>query len=321
MLNKRYILDEKYEIIKVLGKGNLGTVYLCRDTELKNLCTIKEVKEEFKTSIDFKTNIDFLLELNAEKKLSHRGISKIVDVFYEDDNLYIVQDYIEGKTLREYVKESEFIEIKNIGNIISSICDIIAYLQSLALPMKYRYIKPSNIIITPNGKAVLTDLGISRIDNASEEKGNIFMGTNSCTLVDGYGLRQANKQIDICNIGRVMYFMTTGKVPNMDLEPLIDDNYRNNVDSSLKRIIQKCFQIDMKNRYASVEELNKEVIIELFKGKKDGNILSQKQSSIEPKKSTENVRIKKSNKFQFKRNIIGTVALITIILAAVYILM
>jgi hypothetical protein len=69
----------------------------------------------------------------------------------------------------------------------------------------------------------------------------------------------------------------------------------------------------MKNRYASVEELNKEVIIELFKGKKDGNILSEKQSSMEPKKSTENVRIKKSNKFQLKEYY-SMVSLITIIL-------
>lgn len=320
MLNRRYILDEKYEIIKVLGKGHLGTVYLCKDTELKNLCTIKEVKEEFKTSIDFKTNIDFLLELNVVKKLNHRGVSKIVDVFYEDDNLYIVQDYIEGQTLKEYVKESQFIEIKNIGNIISSICDIIAYLQSVALPMKYRYIKPSNIIITPNGKAVLTDLGISNIDKAIEEKDTIYMRTSDCTLVEGYGLRQANKQTDIYNIGRVMYFMTTGKVPNMDLEPLIDDNYGNNVDSGLKRIIQKCFEIDIKNRYASVEELNKEVIIELFKGKKDRNTLIEENTDIDAKISTEIVRIKKSNKSQFKRSIVGMVSLITIILAVVYIL-
>lgn len=321
MLSRGYILGEKYEVIEVLGKGHMGRVYLCKDTELKNLWTIKEVKEDFKTNIDFKVNIDFLLELNVVKKLSHRGISKIVDVFYEDNNLYIVRDYIEGQTLKEYVKEREFIETKNIGHIISSICDIIAYLQRLALPIKYRYIKPSNIIITPNGKAVLTDLGISKIDKASEEKDTIYMGTNDCILVEEYGLRQANKQTDIYNIGRVMYFMTTGKIPDMDLEPLIDDNYGNNVDSGLKRIIQKCFEINIKNRYVSVEELNKEVIIELFKGKKDRNTLIEKKADIEPNIATENMRIKKSNEFQFKRNIIGMVSLITIIFVTVCILM
>lgn len=321
MLNRRYILGEKYEVIKVLGKGNMGTVYLCKDVELKNLWTIKEVKEDFKTNIDLKVNIDFLLELNAVKKLSHRGISQIVDVFYEDDNLYIVQEYIEGQTLKEYVKEKEFIETKNIGHIISSICDIIAYLQSLALPMKYRYIKPSNIIITPNGKVVLNDLGISKIDKAIDEKDIIYMGTNGCALVEEYGLRQDNKQTDIYNIGRVMYFMTTGKIPNMDLEPLIDDNYGNNVESRLKRIIQKCFEINTKNRYASVEELNKEVIIELFKGKKDRNILIEKKDDIESNISTEKMRIKKSNESQFKRSIIGMVSLMTIILVTAYILM
>lgn len=321
MLNRRYILGEKYEVIKVLGNGNMGTVYLCKDTELENLWSIKEVKEDFKTNIDFKANIDSLLELNVVKKLSHRGVSRIVDVFYEDDNLYIVQDYIEGQTLKEYVKEREFIGIKNIGYIISSICDIIVYLQRLALPMKYRYLKPSNIIITPNGKAVLTDLGISNIDKAIEDKDTIYMGTNGCTLVEQYDLGQANKQTDIYNIGRVMYFMTTGKIPNMDLEPLIDDNYGNNVENGLKRIIQKCFEIDIKNRYASVEELDKEVIIELFKSKKDRNTLIEKKADIEPNISTENMRIKKSNKSQFKRSIIGMVSLITIIFLTVYILM
>ncbi|MCY6355171.1 serine/threonine-protein kinase [Clostridium sp. ZS2-4] len=320
MLNRRYILGEKYEVIKVLGKGNMGTVYLCKDSELKKLWSIKEVNEEFKTNIDFKVNMDFLLELNEVKKLSHRGISRIVDVLYEDDNLYIVQEYIEGKTLKEYVKERESIGTKNIVPIISSICDIIGYLQNLALPMKYRYLKPSNIIITPNGKAVLTDFGISKMDKAIEEKDNIYMGTNGCTLAVPYGLRQANKQTDIYNIGRVMYFMTTGKIPNMDLEPLIDDNYGNNVDSSLKRIIQKCFEIDIKNRYASIEELNKEIIIELFKGKKGRNIVNEKKADIEPNISTEKIKTKKSNKSVLKRRIIGMVSLMITIFVTVYIL-
>ncbi|MCY6369331.1 serine/threonine-protein kinase [Clostridium ganghwense] len=291
MLNKGHILDEKYEVIKVLGKSDMGAVYLCKNIRLESLWTIKEVKEEFKK------NIGFLLESNILKKLRHRGISKTVDIFFDNDNLYMVREYIDGQTLNEYLKKNKFIETKDIYHIASSICDIIAYLHSANPPIVYRNLKPSNILITPNGKVSLIDFGISKIDKIDENQ--------------QYDTGQSNRQTDIYNIGELMYFMATGKVPSISLEPLIDDNYDNDVDSNFKKIIQKCFQIDIKERYASVEELNNEIIVEMLKKNKDENTSISISSNINQEVSKENTVLQDVKKLQ--RSLIGVLALIVII--------
>ncbi|MCY6371186.1 serine/threonine-protein kinase [Clostridium ganghwense] len=291
MLNSGCILDGKYEVIKVLGKGGMGTVYLCKNIRLQNLWAIKEVKK------DFKKNIEILSEPNILRKLRHANIPRIVDIFYENNSLYMVQDYIEGQTLKKYVKEKGFIKTGNICNIILEICNIISYLHSLNPPIIYRDLKPSNIMITPKEEVFLIDFGISKIYKDYDTNEDRYMGTSGFAAPEQYSLGQSCRQTDIYGIGMVMYFMATGKVSYTGLEPLMDDNYDNNVDGNLKKIIQKCVQIDIENRYVSVEELNKEIIIKMLKV---------------------NMELQKLNKFKFRKTIIMMVLFIAIFLISIY---
>ncbi|MCY6483037.1 protein kinase [Clostridium aestuarii] len=276
MININYILDGKYEIIKVMRKGYMGKVYLCKDIRLKRLCIINEVQK------DFKKNIDILLTFNILQKLNYPSISKIFDMVYRENNIYIVQEYIEGQTLEKYVKEKVFLETKDICNITSNMCNIIDWLYNLNPSIIYRNLNPDNIIITSNGNVILSDFGVAKIDKAVDNN-TIYMSSN-CYV----NSEQCNIQIAIQSIGMLMYFMATGKLTSIAFEPLIDVNYGNNIDSNLKKIIQKCFQIDIKNRYVSVKELNKEIIMVMLK------------------KSNH----KKSNKSQSKRNGIDLLAII-----------
>lgn len=254
MLSSGYILDEKYEVVKTLGQGGMSTVYLCKNTRLGNLWAIKEVKKELKGQMDF------LAEPNILKNLSHPGVPRVVDIFYREDNLYIVEDYIEGETLQNYIKKNDFIGIKQINNVALSICGIIEYLHSFNHPIIYRDLKPSNIMITPKGKIVLIDFGISRIYKQDGDKDTIYMGSKGYAAPEQYGIEQTCIQTDIYGIGAVMYFLVTGKAPIALLEPLKDENYGNEVSLELKRIIQKAMQIDIKSRYSSVEEMKKELL-------------------------------------------------------------
>jgi Serine/threonine protein kinase len=254
MLNSGYILDEKYEVVKTLGQGGMSTVYLCKNTRLGNLWAIKEVKKELKGQMDF------LAEPNILKNLSHPGIPRVVDIFYREDNLYIVEDYIEGETLQDYIKKNGFIGTKQINNIALSICNIIEYLHSFNSPIIYRDLKPSNIMITPEDKIVLIDFGISRIYKQGGDKDTIYMGSKGYAAPEQYGIEQTCIQTDIYGLGAVMYFLATGKAPIALLEPLKDESYSNEVSLELKKIIQKAMQIDIKSRYSSVEEMKKELL-------------------------------------------------------------
>ena len=110
MLNSGDILDQKYEVIKILGKGGMGVVYLCKNTRLGNLWAIKEVIKDIK-------NTGILTEANILKDLNHVGIRRIVDIFYENNYLYMVQDYVEGQTLKEYVKVNGRIQRKKFARL------------------------------------------------------------------------------------------------------------------------------------------------------------------------------------------------------------
>lgn len=249
MLDVGYILDEKYEVMKILGQGGMSTVYLCKNIRLGNLWAIKEVRKELKGQIDF------LAEPNILKNLSHPGIPRVVDIFYEEDNLYIVEDYIEGETLQDYIKKSSFIEPQQVCKIAISICDIIEYLHSFNPPIIYRDLKPSNIMITPKDKIVLIDFGISRIYKQDGDKDTVYMGSKGYAAPEQYGTEQTCMKTDIYGLGAVIYFMVSRKAPGSLLEPLKDDSYGVDVNDGLKKIIKKAMQIDIEGRYSAIEEM------------------------------------------------------------------
>lgn len=311
MLNIGYILDGKYEVIKILGKGGMGTVYLCKNIRLDNLWAIKEVKK------DSKNNRDILLEPNILKNLKHPGIPRIVDIFYEKNNFYMVQDYIEGQTLKEHMKEKGFIGSENICKIVLSICDIIAYLHSLNPPIIYRDLKPSNIMITPDEKVFLIDFGISEMYKVYDKNHTICMGSKGYAAPEQYGFGQSSKQTDIYGIGMIMYFMATVRDSYTGLEPLIDYNYDKNIDNDLKKIIQKCVQIHVENRYESIENLKNEIIEFLEKDKYEKTVVLN-SSNINPDIAIKNTTVSKLKKSGLKRSSKALLVFITIILVGVY---
>ena len=253
MLNSGDILDEKYEVIKILGKGGMGIVYLCKNKRLGNLWAIKEVIQDIK-------NTGILTEANILKDLNHVGIRRIVDIFYENNNLYMVQDYVEGQTLKEYVKVNGKMKTEKICQITSDLCDILGYLHNQNPAIIYRDIKPSNIMITPSEKIVLIDFGISKVYKSDTDKDTVSAGSNGFAAPEQYGSGKCCAQTDIYGIGMLIYFMVKGKIPTTGIEPLLDENYEEDIDDNLRKIIQKCVKIDIEDRYISAQSLKKEIL-------------------------------------------------------------
>lgn len=293
MLNSGDILDEKYMVIKILGKGGMGTVYLCKNKRLGNLWAIKEVIHDIK-------NIGILTEANILKDLIHPGIRRIVDIFYENNNLYMVQDYVEGQTLKEYVKVNGRIHSERTCKITSDLCDIVGYLHNQNPAIIYRDIKPSNIIITESGKVVLIDFGISKIYKSDCEQDTVCACSNGYAAPEQYVLGKCCTQTDIYGIGMLLYFMVKGKAPSTGIEPLLDENYEVDIDENLRRIIQKCVKIDIGDRYISVDALRKE-ILEVLKKEKYEKIAILSEHNIRTSVITKETKIKTSNKGKLKR--------------------
>lgn len=138
---------------------------------------------------------------------------------------------IEGKSVEKFLREKPSLEPEEIYSITSNLCDAIVNSNNINSNYKCLQLKPSNILFSENGTVSLI-------------YSNILNGDK-----------------DFYSIGMFMYYMATGKVPSTILEPLIDDNYAENIDQNLIRVIRKCLESDIKNQYISIEELSKDLSI------------------------------------------------------------
>lgn len=249
MLNPGHILDGKYEILKVLGTGGMGTVYLCKNNRLGNLWAIKEVDSKWKDKIDF------LAEPNLLKNLNHSGIIKIIDIFHENNNLYIVEDYIEGRTLKEHVDAYGPLSSELTAGIALELCSILDYLHSFNPPIIYRDLKPSNIMIRPDNKIVLIDFGIARTYKEGQERDTVILGSKGYIAPEQLGNVQSNAQTDIYSLAATMFFTLTGKSISLPTELMFEESYPSSTHKTLVGIIQKAGSIDPKERYSEVKQI------------------------------------------------------------------
>ena len=177
-----------------------------------------------------------------------KNIPKIIEYSLENDILTIIEEYIEGITLSDYL-ENNNLDIKTFYSHIYKLCDIIQDLQKAnnsnvqnEKSIIHRDIKPSNIIITPAGDLYLIDLNAAKFFKPSEDKDTTLIGTEEFAAPEQYGFGSSNKATDIYAIGSLMKHYLT---------------YFNDADfeKRINPIIDKCMKIDYKDRYGSIFEL------------------------------------------------------------------
>ncbi|MFL0247175.1 hypothetical protein [Candidatus Clostridium stratigraminis] len=174
---------------------------------------------------------------------------------------------LEEETLEKYVKDRNSLKAKDIYNITLSICETITNLTNLKYYIQCCQLDPANILISKNEEIFIKDFGFSNgllINDATVP----YLPNFVSSYVKQQNIHEDSSEKVICTIGMLMYYMATGKAMITCLDPFLEDSYDISVDSNLKRIIQKCFHIDVTRRYVSIEELKNEIIIECIKKSK-----------------------------------------------------
>ena len=245
------LFDGRYTTTAVLGQGGMGKVYLAENTALGTKWAIKEVKK----SVEVKQ--DLLAEPNILKKLNHPLLPRIVDIAEDDENIYIVMDYIEGTPLNKLLANGNHVSESQALKWFKNLCDVLIYLHNQKPnPIIYRDMKPSNIIITPDETAKVIDFGISREFNVDKTSDTQYMGTYGYAPPEQWAVGQTDHRADIYSLGVTVYQMITGKSPNeppYEFRPIRKLN--SEASEGLEYIINKCIQPDPANRYQSAEEL------------------------------------------------------------------
>ena len=262
MLKPGTYLQDRYEILSLIGTGGMSEVYQAKCHTLNRLVAIKVLKDEYSQDANFVSK--FKMEAQAAAGLSHPNIVSVYDVVDEGSLHYIVMELIEGITLKSYILKKGHLGVKETIGIAIQVAQGLAAAHDQHIV--HRDIKPQNMIISRDGKVKVADFGIARAVSSQT------IGVNAVGSVHYISPEQAkgnysDGRSDLYSLGITMYEMLTGKLPFdgdnpvsvalAHLEEPVQPPSRINpeVSASLDRIILKCTQKKPERRYQNAYEL------------------------------------------------------------------
>lgn len=245
------ILFNKYKIIKHVACGGTSDVYLAENMKLGSQLAIKRTRKD--SSV-----INLLVEPGILKDLKHPGIPHIIDIEEDAIYLYIIEEYVEGITLRDYKLSDKLIDERTILKWGIQLCDILQYLHERNPPIIYRDLKPNNIMFMPNGNLKIIDFGIAREYKNEANDDTVLIGTRGYAAPEQYGIGQSDERTDIYSLGVTLYYLLTGK--NLTDPPYKINPPLKQVSKELEQIIMKCTQLIPSKRYQSVLEMKEQLV-------------------------------------------------------------
>ena len=261
MINK--IICNRYKILDHLGTGGMPTVWLGYDTILDRQVAIKTFKIDANDEDAVKR---FNREAKAVTSLSHPNIVSIYDVENEGEFYYLILEYVEGMTLKDYMVKNPRIPIETIVHIAKQIAAGLSHAHQNGII--HRDIKPQNILMNENLTCKITDFGIARAyGDTTLTQTNQMLGTVYYLSPEQARGNVATAQSDIYSLGILIFEMITGQIPFKGesavaialkhlQEELPDiDKYRENVPQSVKNIVLQATMKNPNERYISSKEL------------------------------------------------------------------
>ncbi|CAN5293676.1 hypothetical protein BH10ACI1_BH10ACI1_01380 [soil metagenome] len=264
-----------YEIVKQIGAGGMGEVYLAKDNKLDRKVAVKILNEKF---AEHESNLNrFIREAKAASALNHPNILVIHEIGESENSNYIVSEYIEGKTLREVI-EASAMKLPEILEISTQIAGALVAAHSAKIV--HRDIKPENIIVRPDGFVKILDFGLAKLveqksfigledetAKQNETAQGLILGTVNYMSPDQAKGENIDARTDIFSFGVLLYEMNTGKTPfagdsmsetfanliNAEPQPLA--RFSEAVPEELQRIISKTLRKNRDERYQTMKGL------------------------------------------------------------------
>ncbi len=248
MLEIGTVIGGTYKILDVIGRGGMSIVYLAINEKANKPWAVKElVRKEFQ---DLETDRK---EIALMKRLKNPHLPSIVDVIEQGERLLIVMDYVEGQTLDAVLKEEGVQSVERVLDWAGQLCQVLGYLHRQSPPVIYRDMKPSNVMLKPDGTIVLIDLGAAREFRPELSMDTVALGTCGYAAPEQYEEEgQSDARTDIYCLGVMLFQLLTGEGPHM-LQPL--RALRPEIPAGLEAIVERCVQKEKAGRYQSAEEL------------------------------------------------------------------
>ena len=268
-LDEGTVLNERYEIVRKIGGGGMGAVYLASDKNLGGV--LRAVKEMVQSYIEGeqqeKAINDFKRESLLLSTLDHPAIPTIYDYFYDEKEgrFYLVMKYISGGDLAARIRSAPEgrIDEKSVTDWGIQISDVLDYLHSRELPIVYRDLKPANIMIDGNsGRVMLIDFGIARFIN-KEEKGVTAVGTMGYAPPELFS-GNVEPRSDIYSLGSTMFHLLTGADPQSN--PLLIFDFQKHprprqinpqLSDQMEKILMQAVEYNAKQRFKTAADMRR----------------------------------------------------------------
>ena len=262
---KGILLDNRYRIVDKIGVGGMADVYLGEDTLLGRQVAIKVLHANFANDDEFVTR--FKREAQAAGKLNHPNIVNMYDVGFDQDLHYIIMEYVNGETLKEYITRHGRLSIDEAVKFTIAIAEGLEHAHTMGIV--HCDIKPHNVIITQTGRVKVTDFGIARAMNAT----NTVMYTNSILGSAHYlspeqaSGKPVDGNTDIYSLGVVLYEMLTGRVPFEGETPIAvalkhvrekvapPTRYNPSIPPLLEAVVLKALSKNPTDRFDSISDM------------------------------------------------------------------
>lgn len=251
------VIDGKYEILKLIGRGGMSEVYLAMDKRLNKQWAVKEIPKRARDRNNEIVIQSAIAEANLIKQLDHPAIVRIVDIIDNADVIYIIEDYIEGETLNTILENNGAQPQELVIDWAMQICEALEYLHTRKPPVIYRDMKPANVMLKPDGNIKVIDFGIAREYKDQSMADTVSLGTKGYAAPEQFGGRgQTDARTDIYCLGVTLYHLVTGQnpcEPPYEIYPI--RHWNPQLSAGLEAIIQKCTQMNPADRYQSCAEL------------------------------------------------------------------
>lgn len=265
-------LDGRYEIMEIIGVGGMAVVYKAFDNRDKRIVAVKILKDEYIANEEFKRR--FKNESKAIAVLSHPNIVKVFDVSYGDKFQYIVMEYVDGITLKEYTKQQGRVNAREAIYFITQILRALQHAHDKGIV--HRDVKPQNIMLQSDGTIKVTDFGIARFSRGdTRTMTDCAIGSVHYISPEQAKGNLTDAKTDLYAVGVVLYEMLTGSLPfqsdnavsvalmQLQKDPILPKTLNPQISVGLEQIIMKAMQKNVIDRYQSASEMLFD--IELYK--------------------------------------------------------
>lgn len=265
-------MEARYRIIREIGRGAMGRVYLAHDTLLERDVALKELNVPDYLSEEEKTEVRerFRQEAKAAARLTHPHILTVHDIIISGDRQYIVMEYLEGKTMREVLAERR-LSPEEVMSIAPMVCEALGYAHRQGIV--HRDVKPDNIFVLQNGNIKVADFGIAKMIRVSDRTHtDVIIGTPNYIAPEVILGRPYDHRVDIFALGVTMYEMLSGRRPfdaDNDFaviyrvateEPESLSELVEGLPPSLERTIHRTLRKEPSKRHGSMEELKADLM-------------------------------------------------------------